>query len=128
VKEPPRVSHPSSPLDRPPVNGVPAVDASELVQSIIGAEKRIRVDRPRRPRRKPDGADRVLEALARAHRPGDRIDTAAIAAAAGVTHRVAEDVRRWAKAERLWPYLDVLTGFLVRPDRDWPRRRKGGGD
>lgn len=117
---PPQRSESSSPLWPAPVNAQPGLPSRILIRRVLRAERRIHVHRPAVERnRKPDRADRVLEQLARAHQPGDRVGAREIAAAAGVNGTVAGEVRRWAIAAGRWPYREALCGFQA--------HRAGGG-
>lgn len=120
---PPRTSLTSSPSTGPRVNE--ECRAGD-VRLILRIERRLRRYRPR-PHgapAKPDGAERILDALAGAHRPGDRLNTAAIAATAGIGRELAAAVRRWARSEGCWPYADALSGFEARAGG--ARRPEGG--
>ncbi len=106
------------------VNAQPDVPLCELVRRVLRAERRIRTDRPAPPppaaRPKPAQADQVLELVAGAYKPGDRVGRHQVAAAAGIAPSTAGFIRQWAIAEGRWPYRDALGGWAAY------RARKGG--
>jgi hypothetical protein len=54
----------------------------------------------------PERAHAVLEALARAYRPGDALSAADIARAAGIRKPDARRIRRFLRQRHQWPYRD----------------------
>jgi hypothetical protein len=60
---------------------------------------------------KPSQADRVMAAMARAHPAGDRAGLNEIISAAGVPRYVAIAVRKWARSQGAWPYLNRPGGW-----------------
>jgi hypothetical protein len=109
------------------VNAQPHVAMRDLVRRHLAAERRIRMQRPAIDRyAKPARADEVLDALARAFRPGDRVGGRQIVRTAGVNGAVAGEVRRWAVAAGCWPYREALCGFQAGAARARARAGKGG--
>jgi hypothetical protein len=121
--DPSRASPPSSPPDRRRVNSEAARQPLFSRRRFTRIERGIRTFQPRfpEPPPKPSRSDEVLDALAAAYRPGDRIGTVQIMATGGVRRDVADAIRKWARSRDLWPYLPRINGFPAR----W--RRKGGG-
>ena len=135
MREPPRVSPPSSRPRPPVVNDRP--DGSEsayihkkTIRGFLTLERRVldvpsSADRPKRgpkrgpkPLEKPRRADEILARLAARHRPGEALGLVQIAAAGGCSTGSANAIRRWAREAGLWPYAQSKGGF--------PARRAGG--
>lgn len=116
----PRESHPSiSSPARPSDPGPPRPRFP--VRRILRIERSLRSYRPTfrpppgeaPPPPRPDAADRALEALAAAHRPGEPVTVEHLCVAAGLSRPAAMAVRRWARAAGLWPYADPPGGFQL---------------
>jgi hypothetical protein len=69
-------------------------------------------------------SEAVLDALARAHEPGDVVGLPEIAKVAGVTHYTAQECRTHLRGANRWPYVDAVGGFKA---AKLDAQRPGGG-
>lgn len=78
------------------------------------------------PPAEPPGAREVLEALARAHAPGDRVGLRQIRAAGATGMAAASAVRAWARSVGAWPFRNPTPTRPAGPSDPGPDR--AGGD